>query len=162
MEQILAVQKGMVFNILQYLGIEPSDNNRDSINVAPTESLEAFLAYSRGLELYQQGRFDEAAEQFKLAVKLDPKFGLAETQLVNSQTASDNRQFGAAPPSAVEDNFFQTIDTKVTNNGQMLTNFIDDTDILEPGENKPTKNTTKPPQVGSTASARVNGNLDGD
>lgn len=162
MQQILTVQKAMVFDILQYLGIEPSDDNRDSINVAPTESLEAFLAYSRGLDYLQNGMFDEAAQQFKLALRADPGFAQANSQLTNSQTAANNRQFGAAPPSQLEDNFYQGIDNKVTNNGQMLTNFIDDTDILEPAENKPGKNPTKPPQVSSKASAKVSGNIDGD
>lgn len=162
MEQILSIEKAMVFNILQYLGIEPSDENRDSINVVPTESLEAFLAYSRGIELFQQGRYDEATKQFEMALRIDPGFGLAGTQLVNSQTAANNRQFGSATPAQIEETFYQSVESGITSNGQMLTNFIDDTDILEPGDNNPTKSTTKPPQVSSTASARVNGNLDGD
>jgi hypothetical protein len=163
MEQILAVQKGMVFNILQYLGIEPSDDNRDSINVAPTESLEAFLAYSKGLELLAMGMFDDAAKQFELALNVDPGFGLAETQLNNAETSANNRQFGTATPMQLEDNFFENIDNQLNNNGQMLTNFIDDTDVLEPGNNNPGTTPNKPPQVGgSRASAKVGGNLDGD
>jgi len=163
LDQILQVQKAMVFDILEYLGVQPTEADRDSIMTKPTESLEAFLAFSRGLEFMMQGMYEEAIEQFELALKYDGNFDLASGQLTNAQTAFDNRQFGSATTLQLENSFFLDIINQGLGNGQMLTNFIDETDILEPGNENPTRLPNKPPQVGQgNTSAKVTGNIDGD
>ncbi|HUL78372.1 MAG TPA: protein kinase [Vicinamibacteria bacterium] len=42
-----------------------------------TASLQALSSYARGQELHQQGRSDEAAEQYRQAIAQDPDFGRA-------------------------------------------------------------------------------------
>ncbi len=163
LDQILQVQKAMVFDILEYLGVQPSDANRDSIMTKPTESLEAFLAFSRGLEFMMLGMYEEAIEQFRLALQYDGGFELASAQLENAQIAFDNRQFGAATPFQLENQFFLDVFNQGLGNGEMLTNFIDNSDILQPGNENPTRLPNKPPQVGQgRTSAAVTGNIDGD
>jgi TolB-like protein len=148
LDQILQVQKAMVFDILEYLGVQPSEADRDSIMTKPTESLEAFLAFSRGAEFMMLGLFEEAIEQFELALKYDGGFDLASGQLTNAQTAFDNRQFGSATTLQLENSFFIDVFNQGLGNGQLLTSFIDPTDILQPGEENPTRLPNKPPQVG--------------
>ncbi|MGH8015873.1 MAG: tetratricopeptide repeat protein [Candidatus Zixiibacteriota bacterium] len=163
LDEILAVQKAMVYDILEYLGVQPSDADRDSINAKPTESLEAFLAYSRGLEFMMMGLYEDAIEEFKLAVQADGGFDLASDQLVDAQTAFTNQQNGPATPGQLENSFFSDISNQGIDNGRMLTTFIDDTDILDPSNNNPTNTPTKPPVIGArNAGANVTGNIDGD
>jgi hypothetical protein len=45
-----------------------------------TTNVEAFRAFSQGLDLKDQGRFTEAREQFRRAAELDPNFALAKEQ----------------------------------------------------------------------------------
>lgn len=163
MDDILRVQKAMVFDVLEYLGVQPSDADRDSIMAKPTESIEAFLAFSRGVEFMALGMYEEAIEQFELALQFDGGFDLAHQELADAQIALDNRQYGATTPTQLENTFFQDVFNQGLGNGQMLTEFIDDTDILQPGNENPTRLPNKPPQVGrGTTSTNVTGNIDGD
>ncbi len=162
LDEILAVQKAMVFDVLEYLGVQPTDADRDSIMAKPTESLDAFLAYSRGLEFMMLGMFEDAIEQFQLALNYDGGFDLASGQLDNAQITFDNRQFGASTPVQLENQFFQDVFNQGSGNGQILTGFIDPTDLLQPGNENPTSPPNKPPQIGGRTSARVTGNVDGD
>jgi len=163
LDQILQIQKGMVFDILKYLGVDPTPADRDSIMVKPTESLEAFLAYSRGLDFMARGMYEEAVKQFELALRYDNHFGLASNQLGYAQTALFNREYGVATSPQLENSFFQDAYDANFRNGQMLSSFIDGTDVLEPGNHDPSSAPNKPPQVGRRhASAAVTGNLDGD
>lgn len=163
LDEILRVQKAMVFEILEYLGVQPSDADRDSIMTKPTESIEAFLAYSRGLEFMMLGLYEDAIEQFELALRFDGGFNLAGDQLSDAETAFNNQQFGAATPGQLEISFVQDVSNQGLDNGRMLTTFIDDTDILDPSNNNPTNTPNKPPEIGTKrAGANVTGNVDGD
>ncbi len=163
MAEILQVQKAMVFDVLEYLGVQPSDADRDSIMQTPTESVDAFLSFSKGLEFAALGMFEEAIEQFEMALEFDSGFDLAATELSDAEIAFDNQRFGSSTQSDLENSFFQDIINEGLGNGQMLTEFIDPTDILQPGENNPTGVPTKPPQIGrSRTTANVSGNIDGD
>ncbi len=57
---------------------------------ATTASLEALQAFSAGIRLRDQGRFEEARSQFKRAVDFDPEFALAHVQLANTY-GNDNQ-----------------------------------------------------------------------
>ena len=60
------------------LGVTLTTAERNAIEQRPTRSLAAFLAYSRGLEAQDDGRFDDAARFFDNAVRLDPGFRPAQ------------------------------------------------------------------------------------
>jgi tetratricopeptide (TPR) repeat protein len=78
----LQTEKQLVLNILISLGIELTEAEKDEIlqNI-PTESLEAFLAYSRGLDFTDRGMFGEAEKAFEDAISLDPAFSQARENL---------------------------------------------------------------------------------
>jgi TolB-like protein len=81
------VQKNMVFKILCGLGRCPESLDPSVVQALEkvhTTSLEAFLLYSKGLDLLDQGRYREAAQAFYLALEKDPNFTLAQRALVET------------------------------------------------------------------------------
>jgi len=78
-ERFIQIEKQLVMDVLEGLGIELTQEQRDEImeNI-PTESLKAFLAYSRGLDYSDRGMYSEALQEFEAAVSLDPKFNRAK------------------------------------------------------------------------------------
>lgn len=80
---LFRAQKSMTFGILRAAGIsleQLSPEVRARIERFQTTNVDAFRAFSQGLELKDQGRFAEARESFKRAAELDPGFGLAADQ----------------------------------------------------------------------------------
>lgn len=80
---IFRAQKAMTFGILRASGIsldQLSPEVRSRIERFATTNLEAFRAFSQGLDLKDQGRFVEAKVQFARAAQLDPGFALAAEQ----------------------------------------------------------------------------------
>jgi len=80
---VFRAQKAMTFGILRSAGIsleQLSPEVRARIERFQTTNVEAFRAFSQGLELKDQGKFAEAREFFKRAADLDPNFALAAEQ----------------------------------------------------------------------------------
>ncbi len=80
---LFRAQKAMTFGILRSAGIsleQLSPEVRARIERFQTTNVEAFRAFSQGLDLKDQGRFGEAREQFRRAAELDPNFALAAEQ----------------------------------------------------------------------------------
>jgi hypothetical protein len=76
-------QKALTFGILRAAGIpleSLAPELRARIERFQTTNVEAFRAFSQGLDLKDQGRFAEAGEQFRRAAELDPGFTLAVEQ----------------------------------------------------------------------------------
>lgn len=80
---LFRAQKAMTFGILRSAGISleqlPPDI-RARIERFATTNLDAFRAYSQGLDLKDQGKFIEAKAFFRRAAELDPGFALAVEQ----------------------------------------------------------------------------------
>lgn len=80
---VFKAQKAVTFGILRAAGVPleslPPDV-RARIERFQTTNVDAFRAFSLGLDLKDQGRFAEAKEQFRRAAELDPGFGLAVEQ----------------------------------------------------------------------------------
>ena len=74
---LFALQKEAVFRVIDRFGIELTAEERAAIETIPTQNLQAFLAYSRGLLLEDTGDFEAAAQAFQQARELDPSFGRA-------------------------------------------------------------------------------------
>ena len=96
--QFFRMEKQVVWDVLRELGIEASEQERDSLALLPTESFVAFLAYSRGLDLYDRGLYPEARKEFGRAAKIDPSFHAAGARL--RQTAHLSAD-GVAEPADV-------------------------------------------------------------
>jgi hypothetical protein len=83
---LFRAQKAMTFGILRSAGIpldSLSPEVRARIERFATTNLEAFRAFSQGLDLKDQGKFAEARELFRRAAELDPNFALAQEQRVS-------------------------------------------------------------------------------
>lgn len=69
---------------------------RNSIEQRPTKSLQAFLAYSQGIQYEDQGRYDDASRAYGNAARIDPSFGAA----LQRSTEAKNLALGNVVTSA--------------------------------------------------------------
>jgi tetratricopeptide (TPR) repeat protein len=85
----LQTEKELLLEILKNMGIEltQAEQSKLLMNV-PTESLGAFLAYSRGLACMDAGNYEEAAREFENAISIDSGFGQAKDHLITSKLLS--------------------------------------------------------------------------
>lgn len=88
LDEVMTLEKNIVFGLFDAMHIELTTAERDAIEQRPTKSLAAFLAYSRGLELEDEGRYDEATHLFQDAGRIDPAFGAARQKNSETQTLS--------------------------------------------------------------------------
>jgi len=77
LRNLFEMEKELVFSAIGAMGIELTEEERRRIEFIPTQNLQAFLAFSRGLEREDAGAFDEAARFYEQAFQLDPNFSLA-------------------------------------------------------------------------------------
>jgi TolB-like protein len=96
--QLFDIEKQVVFQLIDKLGITLTPQERVAISERPTHDLTAFLLYSRGLEAQDRGDDRAAAQNFQAAAQRDPGFGAAARQAQTSETAG---AAAAAPPAAV-------------------------------------------------------------
>lgn len=88
LEQLFALENEIVFEVAGRLGVELSPQEQAAIERVPTRNLQAFLAYSRGLEHEAQGNYEAAAEAFGRANELDPEFSEAAQKQETAQAMS--------------------------------------------------------------------------
>jgi len=80
LDQLLTLEKNIALGLFQQLGVTLTTAERNAIEQRPTRSLAAFLAYSRGLLLEDEGQFESANTFFQNALRLDPVFGAAQNK----------------------------------------------------------------------------------
>lgn len=90
LSDFLQVEKDLVFALVEQMGIELTPEQRARIDYRPTENLQAFLAYSRGLLEEDAGNYRRAARHFREASRLDPNFNEAadRAEAMDFQTAA--------------------------------------------------------------------------
>jgi tetratricopeptide (TPR) repeat protein len=88
LEELFALQKEIVYGVVDRLGIELSARERKEIERVPTRSLQAFLAYSRGLEAEARGKYKAAAVAFRRAHEIDPGFSKAAERQAETENLS--------------------------------------------------------------------------
>jgi tetratricopeptide (TPR) repeat protein len=86
LNDIFTLQKQVVFAFLQENGFDLTQEEKEQIAYIPTQSLDAFLAYSKGLMQEDAGNFEQANGFFQQAVQLDPHFNDAGNKLTSSQS----------------------------------------------------------------------------
>jgi tetratricopeptide (TPR) repeat protein len=99
LDQLFDLEKQIAFAVFNNLGIQLSPAEQDAISQRPTQNLQAFLAYSRGLVDEDRGDYAAAQAEFNQAATLDPNFRAA------SQSAAAASELSAAaqqPVSTVE------------------------------------------------------------
>jgi tetratricopeptide (TPR) repeat protein len=77
LEALLDLETALALALYQELGIELTPAERARIEDKPTRNLHAFLAYSQGLQLLDQGDYAGASARFDAAASLDPGFSAA-------------------------------------------------------------------------------------
>jgi TolB-like protein len=87
LDALFDAQKQLVLRIFDQLGVTLTPAERQLVDRRPTTNLQAFLAYSRGLQAVDDGRFEDAARFFENARSLDPGFGAASARFNAAQAA---------------------------------------------------------------------------
>ena len=80
LEQVFDLEKKLALDLFTQLGVTLTVAERQQIEQRPTRSMQAFLAYSRGLAAEDEGRYDDAGRFFNEAIRLDPGFGAAQSK----------------------------------------------------------------------------------
>ncbi|MBT8487846.1 MAG: hypothetical protein HKN72_00205 [Gemmatimonadetes bacterium] len=80
-ERFLEMEKRLAFAIYDELGVQLTPAERELVNERQTESIEALLAFGRGLAAADAGDFGQARQHYAEAAALDPSFALARTRL---------------------------------------------------------------------------------
>jgi TolB-like protein/Flp pilus assembly protein TadD len=84
--QIFSVQADIAAQIAEALNITLLEPERQTIEARPTDNLDAYQAYLRGLNYFERPDFSEkdfrlAIQMYERAVELDPDFALAYAEL---------------------------------------------------------------------------------
>ena len=90
LREVLSLEKVLVHQVLDSLGVSLSPAQQRSIAPLPTRSFDAFFAFSQGLEYEDRGMAPQAIRAYQRAVHLDPAFAMArERSAVLSVTPAD-------------------------------------------------------------------------
>ncbi len=86
LKDFFTLQKEIVFAFLQKNGIELTQAEKEAIAQVPTQNLQSFLAFSKGLMAEDAGKFNDAASYFQKASELDPHFKAASEKQQTTQS----------------------------------------------------------------------------
>jgi len=78
LDELFDLQTRVTFSIVDQLDVELTAQERAAIQEVPTQSLQAFLAYSRGLLEEDRGNYGLAAQYYQQAGQIDPNFQEAQ------------------------------------------------------------------------------------
>jgi tetratricopeptide (TPR) repeat protein len=88
LERLMEMEVQLALQIYRQLGIELTSTEIARLEEKPTRNLQAFLAYSEGLQLMDAGRYGAAAASFESAAQLDPGFNAAQQAATQSRRAN--------------------------------------------------------------------------
>ena len=80
-EELLALQKELALGILNRLHLPLSEEERRRVLQMPTDSVDALARYSFGLDSYDNGDYERAIVEFRLALRKDPEYHGARMRL---------------------------------------------------------------------------------
>ncbi len=92
LKDVFAIQDEISHSIVQALEIRLSGKEKRALKVKPTDNIDAYQAYLRGLEYagrpdYLEEDFRLAVQMFGRAIQLDPDFALAHAELSKAHSA---------------------------------------------------------------------------
>ncbi len=162
LRQFFEIEKRLVQAIVDSLGVELTEEERARIDDVPTESLPAFLAWSRGLQLEGRGLYADAHNQYEQAIELDPSFGLAAQHMQATSGLGNNQAL--APVGSFDQAVLATTGNTAGGAGgssRMLQQMSASDGFIPSGG--PTQPPAVPPQgqPDGTAVVNVKGDLDG-
>lgn len=100
-DRIFEVEARIALAVYERLGIELTPAQRDRVTRRPTGSLEAFLAFGRGLMAEDDGRFDVAAGHYERAAQLDPDFEEAGARQAEVESIGAAAEMSTAAASRI-------------------------------------------------------------
>lgn len=157
LDKLFQMQKDLAFSIIDDLGIQLSTEEREAIRKIPTESLLAFIAYSKGLDFEDRGMFEEAKQEYGKAVKLDPNFALAKQNREEVEVAESAATEPKAAAAEMETDF-ESSEFQVGGGGRtsrlLTTSFAAQTGQTPQGDN----DTREPLQEDTGTDAPVSSN----
>ena len=109
LDELFSLEKALVFQVFDALGVTLTPAERQLVDQRPTRSLQAFLAYSRGLQAEDDGRLDEAARFFENARSIDPGFGAALQRAQSAAAAA------TSSPAKVETSLRSSAEGQIVN-----------------------------------------------
>jgi tetratricopeptide (TPR) repeat protein len=103
---LFRIEKDLALKVLNKLGIDPTPQEKERILKIPTQNLQAFIAYCNGLDLGDRGEFQNAANQYRKALQLDPNYSMAKQKLHVDQILARATESGTKgePGSATQSN----------------------------------------------------------
>lgn len=108
LSNFFTLEKRIVFDLIDDMGIALTQAERQRIEFVPTHSFQAFLAYSQGLVLEDDGDYEGAARRYREASLFDPGFQAVIDHLESTEGLGAAQgtidevfetTFGVAPPT---------------------------------------------------------------
>lgn len=96
LDALFDLEREFVLNVFNSMGVTLLASERSEFDRRRAPSLQAFLAYSRGLMAEDEGRLDDAITLFESARSLDPGFGAALQRAQSAAAARTGAQFSSA------------------------------------------------------------------
>ena len=96
LEALFNLERDFVLDVFSRMGVTLLAAERAEFDRRRVPSLQAFLAYSRGLMAEDDGRLDDAITLFESARTLDPGFGAALQRAQSAAAARSGAQFSSA------------------------------------------------------------------
>jgi TolB-like protein len=97
-DELFDLQTEVTFSIVDQLGVELTPQEKAAIQEVPTQNLQAFLAYSRGLMAEDEGNYAAAVRYYQRAQQLDPNF---EEAAQRSEKAESVQEGGGSQGEAL-------------------------------------------------------------
>jgi TolB-like protein len=88
LQQLFTLEKQVLFRLLDQMGMTLTPAERRALSERPTADMQAFLAFSRGLEADDRGDFAAADAAYSAAVARDPNFRQARERQVTAQRSA--------------------------------------------------------------------------
>ena len=98
LQQFYQLEKDLVFNIIDVLGVKLTREEREAIQKVPTKNLLAFMAFCRGLDFEDKGEWELAQNEFNAAVNIDPGFARAQNGAERAKAFNNFSTKPLAPP----------------------------------------------------------------
>jgi tetratricopeptide (TPR) repeat protein len=82
MARLFQMEKELVLSIINYFGITLTPQEREKLLKVPTENIDAFMNYCKGLDALDRNDFKGATRFFQQALGIDSNFDLARDRIV--------------------------------------------------------------------------------
>ena len=101
MEQLFAMEKALLFALLDRMAVTLTPAERRALSERPTADIQSFLAFSRGLAAEDRGDFASASTFFQQAAARDPSFLAARARATQAGTIAAACKMTVARVSAI-------------------------------------------------------------